>query len=406
MYLPRHVDSWIRAAIREFPIVALLGARQTGKSTTLQHVLGGSFRYVTFDSIADREAAHRDPELFLSNFVGPTIFDEVQYVPSLFSALKRRVDAKQQPGMFVLTGSQQLHIISGLRESLVGRVLLSNLHPMTAWERAGLGDQTHWLVRLVNEGPAALLGSVSRPWQPLRELIRGGLPGVLTKSDAFLPDYFKSYVTTYLERDLRSQHAAADPMAMSAFLRLLAPLSAQPINRSQLGREIGVSSPTSARWLAWLTGANLWRELPAFDGNAIKRVAKAAKGMLFDTGLICHLLQAQRETTLQSHPLLGSVFETAVALELRAIIDASLPGASLYHWRTPYGHEVDAVIEHEGRLFAFECKWSSNVSCSAVAGLTAFRRTFGERVAATIVVTPIGDRRWIDRDILQVPWGP
>lgn len=407
MYLTRLVEEPLIAAAREFPVLALVGARQTGKSTTLRRLFLDTHQYVTFDDISNREAARRDPELFLSNFLGPTIFDEIQYAPELMPALKRRVDESPRPGHYLLTGSQQLHLVRGLRETLAGRVLLLQLHPLTAWERAGFGAQRHWLTRWVSEGARPLLAAEpSTDFSPLRELIRGGLPGLIGKSDRFLPGYFRSYITTYLERDLPAQHEVQDATAIGTFLRLLAPLTAQEINRSQLGREIGASSPTAARWLGWLAGANLWRELPAYDGNVLKRVAKKPKGMLFDTGLVCHLLQAQRPQTLQAHPSLGSVFEAAMALELQAVVDSQLDGATLHHWRTPYGHEVDLVLEHEGRLFAFECKWRSQVDPRALVGLTAFRQAYGGRVAGAAVLTPIGAARWLADGVFQLPWSP
>ncbi|MEK7704859.1 MAG: ATP-binding protein [Myxococcota bacterium] len=407
MYLARHIESTLQAALQEFPVVGLVGARQTGKSTLLKQLLGATYAYVTFDDLGQRAAARRDPKLFLSAYPGPTVLDEAQYVPELLSAIKQVVDADPTPGRFVLTGSQQLQLVRDLRETLVGRILLLSLHSMTAWERAGLGAHRHWLNVLLDDGPAALVPSRAHiPWEPLRELIRGGLPGLLDKSDRFLPGYFQSYVTTYLERDLPAQHQAQDPVAMGTFLRLLAPLTAQEINRSQLGRDIGVASPTSARWLSWLAGANLWHELPAYHANAVKRVSKSPKGMLFDTGLICSLLQAQRPGMLQAHPQLGAIFEAAVSLELQAVVDAALQGSTLYHWRTPYGHEVDIVIEHEGRLYAIECKWRSHVDPRELTGITAFRRTYGDRVAAAVVVTPVGDVRWITEGVLQVPWAP
>ncbi|MBN1961567.1 MAG: DUF4143 domain-containing protein [Deltaproteobacteria bacterium] len=149
-------------------------------------------------------------------------------------------------------------------------------------------------------------------------------------------------------------------------------------------------------------GANLWRELPPFSGNLIKRVSKRAKGMLFNTGLICYLLQTQRVPTLQTNPSLGAIFKATICLEIQAVIDSVQNGANLYHWRTPYGHEVDLVLEHEGRLYAFECKWGEDIKPSALVGLQAFRKTYGNKFAACIVVTPIGATRWIANGILKI----
>ncbi len=405
MYLERHIESSLSEAVRQFPVVALSGSRQTGKSTLLKHLFAQRFDYVTLDDMTLRSQAQKDPQAFLRNYPDPLIIDEVQYAPELFSEIKRRVDVSGAPGQFVLSGSQQFHLIRNLQESLAGRVLLMNLLPMTPQERGGAGRSDHWLDRLLRTGrlerddfPAA--SNVATPEQVIR---KGGLPGLLDKTEAFFSAYFDSYLRTYIERDISLMIQLENASRMMEFLRLLAPLSMREMNKSQLGRDIGMTSPTANRWLQVLEATGVWHNIPAFHGNLIKRIAKTPKGVLFDTGLICHLVQINSREALLTHPLLGFLFESAFVHEIKAVMAASLLNARVYHWRASQ-REVDLVIEYGGKLFAFECKWNATLRGDEHKDLLRFREEYGDRVAFSAVVTSTGTFRELESGIFQLPW--
>ncbi|WP_052882715.1 ATP-binding protein [Kiritimatiella glycovorans] len=394
-------------ATSQFPAVALSGVRQAGKSTLLKHLFQASYDYVTLDDTTLRTQARRDPVTFLRNYDQPLIIDEVQYAPQLLPEIKRRIDEHNRTGQFILSGSQPFHLIRNLQESLAGRVLLMELFPMTVWERSGRGSAKHWLPMLLEEG--SLTRADFSETEDLRRpeaMIRlGGLPGLLGKKEKFVGPFFESYLRTYIERDLSLAVQLEDASRMIDFMRLLAPLTMREINKSRLGRDIGMSPPSAQRWLQSLETGGVWHKLPAYSGNQIKRIAKRAKGTLFDTGLICHLLQVVSRESLLTHPMLGFLFESAVFLEMRALVSSTLSNVRFYHWRSQQ-QEVDLVLECGGKLFAFECKWNALLRGDEHRGLLRFRETYGDRVAFAGIITSTGHFAELEHHVYQIPWIP
>jgi len=405
MYLDRHIEQPLVEAVAQFPVVALSGPRQTGKSTLLKHLFSAGFDYVTLDDMSLRNQAQKDPQTFLRNYPGPVMIDEVQYAPQLFPEIKRRADGSGASGQFILSGSQQFHLIRNLQESLAGRALLMNLLPLTSQERNGLGRQRHWLNSLLRNGRLDKTEIPEAPEQsaPERAVRCGGLPGLLNKTESFFSAYFESYVRTYIERDISLMIQLENSSRMFEFLQLLAPLSMREINKSQLGREISITAPTANRWLQVLEATGVWHNIPAFHGNLIKRIAKTPKGALFDSGLICHLLQINSRESLLTHPLLGFLFEAAFFNEVQAVISSSLLNARVYHWRAGQ-REVDLVIEYGGKLFAFECKWNATLRGDEHKNLLRFRAEYGDKVAFCAVVTSTGTFRELEPGVCQLPW--
>jgi len=407
MYLSRHIEKTLTDAVRQFPVVALSGPRQTGKSTLLKHLFAERFDYVTLDDMALRNQARKDPQTFLRNYPDPLIIDEVQYASELFPEIKRRVDASGMPGQFVLSGSQQFHLMQNVQESLAGRVVLMNLLPMTQQERNGTGDAGHWLTKLLQVGmlEKADFSAVSKTATPDSVIRRGGLPGLLNKTEPFFGAYFESYLRTYIERDISLMIQLENSSRLVEFFQLLAPLSMREMNKSQLGRDIGMTSPTANRWLQVLEATGVWHNIPAFHGNLIKRIAKTPKGTLFDSGLICHLLQINSREALLTHPSLGFLFEAAFLQEVKAVLSASLLNARVYHWRASQ-REVDLVVEYGGKLFAFECKWNATLRGDEHKDLLRFRAEYGEKVAFSAVITSTGTYREIVDEVFHIPWVP
>jgi predicted AAA+ superfamily ATPase len=415
MYLHRHIEPILQEAVTQFPVVALLGPRQVGKSTLLQTLFKDTHRYLSFDDLALRTEAKSDPVLFLKNFPGPLILDEIQYVPELLSEIKVQVDQDRYAGRFLLTGSQQFHLMKGFQETLPGRILLLHLHPMTVLEKLGMGTLQPWINILLEVKESridrlctapSLDRKIFQAVSPIQEIHKGGLPPILSMRTFFHSAFFDSYIQTYLLRDLVTFLPDTDPTQVVRFLRLLAALSGQEINKNQLGRELFISPPTANRWMERLKISLLWEETAPYFSSMIKRIAKHPKGTLFDTGLICHLQGIPDAEALAVHPSIGSVFETAMRLEIRAYLQTYLMPAQLYHWRIYEGKEVDIVLEYKNRLYAFECKWSSEVSEKDLAGLRAFKDRFKEQVAFLGVITPTGHLWEIKEGIYQIPWIP
>jgi len=383
-YRHRHLESKILKFSRISPAILVTGARQTGKSTLLLHILKPAIKTIVFDPVVDIGNARRDPEFFLSQNPPPVVFDEIQYAPELLPAIKRRIDRDDKPGQYFLTGSQNLSLLKNVSESLAGRVIVLELGTMTLAERsgrAGISSRT-WIEDLFQKKAAALLKRrlrlPARDIEPtlFERIWRGGFPRLLDFSNDVLPDMFNSYISTYIERDIRILLRIEDQHLFSRFFALCAALTAQEINHSQLGREIGITPQTAGRWIAMFRATYQWLEIPPFHGSTIKRISGRSKGYLTDTGLAAFLHKISSPQALAAHPLQGALFETHVVLDIfRQMCQMSVP-PRIYHWRTHGGAEVDLLLERDGVFIPIEIKSGARITDADTRGIRIFRETY------------------------------
>ena len=408
MYLERSATPRLLRLLESFAVVVVTGARQVGKSSLVQHVLGDRMGIVVFDPVIDVENARQDPELFLDNRPPPVILDEIQYAPELISAIKRRVDRDRSPGQYLLTGSQQWGVLRSVAESLAGRAVFLDLEGLSLAEIAGRAQGRPWFSTWLTN-PAELIEGTPNRLRSERtlyeQLWRGALPEAQFLDLDVIPDFHSAYQRTYIERDIRMLAEVSDWQLFGRFVRLLAALTGQEVNHSQLGRELGLTHQTARRWLDIMSAAFQWFEIPAYSGNTIKRISNRGKGYYADTGVACTAQAIASHHIIGGHPLQGALFETAVAGELRKQCALMSPKPNVYHWRTHGGAEVDLVFEYGGRLYPVEIKSSTRVSRRDTTGISAFRKTYPDACVETgLIVAPI-DRiiRLSERDV-AVPW--
>jgi hypothetical protein len=405
-YRTRHIERHLLAMAEHFKAVLVTGARQVGKSTLLAH-LYPQIKRITFDPVQDLYGARRDPDLFLDNFPAPLVLDEIQFVPELLPALKRRMDGNPAPGQYFLSGSQQLAVLRNITESMAGRVGILRLGGLTPLERQGFGGDHPWLERYfehpaepghyVREAPAFEEGLFRALW-------RGAMPGTLDLPDALIPDYYHSYFSTYIERDIRLQGEIRDVMEFSRFVGLAGALSGQEINVAQLGRDIGVAPKTARHWLDMLAACYQWRELPAYSGNAVKRVSAKRKGYVCDSGLACWSQRISGPESLASSPLLGAMFETMTVNALLSYANLLSMPPQAWHWRTAAGAEVDLVFERDGKLYPVEVKCKTNVTGHDARGIQAFKATYGDKVQHGLILYAGHEVRKVSEHVTALPW--
>jgi predicted AAA+ superfamily ATPase len=407
MYVGRSVTDKLKKLVKAFPIVVVSGARQVGKTTLLRHVFP-DLDYVAFDPSMDVENARAEPDIFLHNHRLPLVLDEIQYAPELVSAIKRQVDeAQARPGMFLLTGSQQWQVMRALAESLAGRVAFLDLQGFSIQELAAA--QTGWLGRWMDD-PDGLLASrppaATWPGRTLWEwLWRGAMPGTSALDADMVPDFWTGYHRTYVERDARLAGSVEDWQRFGQFLGLMSALTAQEVNASQLGRDIGITPQTARRWLAILAGTFQWVEHPAFARNAVKRVSSKPKGYLADTGLACFHAHISSPASLGGHPLVGALFETSMVNEIRKQAAALSGGVAYSHWRAAGGAEVDLLLERDGVLYPFEIKLTASPSRRHASGLAAFRKAYPDRrIAKGAILCATQRPFWVTEDVAALPW--
>lgn len=353
--IPRILETRLRELASKFPIVTITGPRQSGK-TTLCRALFRDKPYISLEAPDVQAYARTDPRGFLADNSEGAVLDEVHRVPELLSYLQPLVDEQPTRGRFILTGSANFSLLQSLGQSLAGRTALLELLPLSLEE-----------IRRFPEPPGDL-------WTLLW---RGSYPALYDRG-LEAGDWYPSYVSTYLERDVRTILAVGDLLAFQTFLRLCAGRLAQLVNFSSLAADAGVTHNTARAWLSVLeAGYVAWR-LPPFHANLSKRLVKTPKLHFVDTGLACYLLGIRSADQLREHPLRGAIFETWVASEiLKSRIHRGLP-SSLSFFRDRKGSEVDLIVEDGRTLLAVETKSGQTVAADFFAGLESFRALTAE----------------------------
>jgi len=408
MYVQRLLSDRLKRLFATFPAVVITGARQVGKSTWIAELFGSRAEQVVLDPVIDVGNARADPDLFLAGRRTPIVLDEIQYAPELVAALKRRIDRDRRAGQFLITGSQQWGVMRSLSESLAGRAVFLDLEGFCLAEIAGTTGEPTWLEawledpgRFLSQPPARL--RLERPL--FEQLWRGFLPEAQFLPLGSVPDFHAAYQRTYVERDVRLLADVSDWQQFARFTRLAAALTAKEINHSQLGREIGITPQTAKRWLGTLRATFQWSEVPAYSGNAVKRISGRSKGFVSDVGAACAAQAISSPAALSGHPLFGAMFETAVAGEIRRLCSALPVRPNVYRWRAHSGAEIDLLLERDGVFHPIEIKATSHPARSAAAGLAAFRATYpGLRVAPGLVIGPVERVAPLTADDWVIPW--
>lgn len=319
-YYHRAIEPNLLKYLTIFPVIGLTGPRQSGKSTLLRHQLSDRYRYVTFDNQSIVDAFYDDPNRFMAQYSDHVIFDEVQKAPEIFNYIKIAVDNdRQHYGKYILTGSSQFSFIHQISESLAGRMGLLTLLPFQ-----------------YTEIPEHLRD---------RAIYSGSYPELIDRDYMHKEEWYASYLTTYLEKDVRALSQVGDLRDFSRFISLLAANTSQLLNLTHYARDLGVSVPTIKRWLSVLEASYIIFLLPPYYKNIGKRIVKSPKIYFYDTGLVAYLTRIQTKELYEQGPMHGALFENYVIAEIykRELLDAR--HKELSYFRTSHGEEVDLIID-------------------------------------------------------------
>jgi uncharacterized protein len=346
----------------QYPVVVVTGPRQTGKTTMLQAGLPDT-HFVTLDLPSVAEQAEQSPGDFLRQHPEPLIIDEVQYAPGLFRYLKAAVDAdRNRNGRFFLTGSQKFTMMKGISESLAGRAVIFEMDTLSSAEILGTPETA-------STGIAAFL------W-------RGGFPALYKDPTMGTQDFFSSYVATYLERDLRQLLRVGNLRDFERFLRICATRTAQMVNLSEMARDVGIAVSTAREWLSALEASGHVYLLEPYFGNLGKRLIKAPKLYMRDTGLLCFLLGFDSAEALVRSHAIGPVWETFVLNQLIRHQQYTGTAAKLFYFRDTHGTEVDFLIDHNGRVRLMEAKWAEVPDAADAKQIAKVRNWLGPLAAS------------------------
>ena len=370
----------IQSVLGHYPVIGLIGPRQSGKTTMLKGMFP-DYAYVNFEDIDIRQFATEDPRGFLLQYSGKVIFDEVQHVPELFSYLQSKVDSEGKMGDFIISGSQNFQLIEKITQILAGRVAIFRLFPFTVQEM----KEGNWLDK-------NLANVISK----------GFYPAIFQR--ALDPDfYFANYLQTYVQRDISKLVNIQDNLTFKRFLKLCAFRAGQVVNFNELARDAGISHTTARNWLAILETSFILYTLPPFFENFGKRLIKSPKLYFYDTGLLSHLLGIRKGAVDPTHAHWGQLFENMIVSEYIKQ-DAHEAGMrEFYFWRDSKGHEVDLLYQDGDKLTIIEIKASKTVLLKMFDGLNYFENISTWKIQDKVLVYG-GDQPQVRTDYKVVPW--
>lgn len=403
--MKRHALPLLKELLELFPCVALLGVRQCGKTTLLQELLP-EWRLFDLEKLSDYEVIARDPDLFLRINAEHVAVDESQLLPALFSALRVAIDSRRDvPGRFVITGSSSPDLLAAISESLAGRVALVEMGPLSLAEAHELPPSAFYSLVAARAAAESFMAMVPRV--SLEQLanywLLGGYPEPWIKgSPRFRKLWMQNYLQTYLDRDLPRLFPGLDRQKFRLFVQMLAQLSGNIINYSEVARALGVSQPTARDYFQIAHGTFLWRHLPPYEKDASKRVVKHPKGYLRDSGLLHYLLHLSGRDELMAHPRMGPSWESAVIETLLRGFAAAGVDCRPYHYRTGGGAEIDLVLEGEFGLVPVEIKHTQHVDPRSLRAMRDFVAERGCRYG--IVINNDEKVRRLDENILSIPY--
>ncbi|MBQ7503652.1 ATP-binding protein [bacterium] len=371
MYIYRHYEPAIQKAGQSFPCIVIYGPRQVGKSTTADHLFGSKYRTVTLDDLDDRSLALQQPKLFLETYGWPLVIDEIQKAPLLLDEIKKNIDAQRliwlkngqkQELMYILTGSSRFDLQQSISESLAGRCGIIEMASLSQAEKCGaegrlFDPDISALLQRERELPEAYKSRQA----VFEDIFQGGMPDIFT-GKAERDIYFKSYVNTYIEKDVRKLTAAGSELQFRNFLTLTALRTAQELHCDAIANSVGIDVRTCRRWISILETSGLVYLLHPYMANVSSRIIKAPKLYFTDTGLCAYLCKWPNAEMLQNCAMSGAFFETYAVSELikNCFVHNTEPGDLLYYYRDIDQKEIDLLYVRRGDLYPIEIKTSAS----------------------------------------------
>ena len=357
-YIKRHMEDIVLRLSESFPAVLVTGPRQCGKTTMLRHLAeleGRNRNYVTLDDLNERALAKNDPELFLQMHQPPVLIDEVQYVPELFTYIKIYADARHNPGDFWMTGSQIFRLMRGVQESMAGRAALLHLSPLSQRELAGVQNRPFSLdLKRLLEDEEKMPHLDARAL--FAQLWQGCMPAIAGNSAAVRDDLYASYLSTYIERDVRDLSGTIDALKFLDFITAAAARTGQVLNIHALAEDAGIDQVTAKNWLNILETLGIVFLLHPYSNNVLKRTIKSPKLYFYDTGFVCYLTKWSSAEVALTGAMNGALLENYTVSEIIKGYQNAGITPYLHYYRDRDAKEIDLLLESDGRLYPLEIK--------------------------------------------------
>ncbi|MDO4219235.1 MAG: ATP-binding protein [Synergistaceae bacterium] len=361
-YIPRALEKIVLQVTNEYPVVLVTGSRQVGKTTMLQKLMEGTDRsYVSLDDLNERNLAKTDPEIFLQLHKAPVLIDEVQYAPELFSYIKLHVDKHHTPGDFWLTSSQVFKLMKGVQESLAGRVAVLSLTSLS--QREIFREETApFVVDLQSLSARSKARTKADTRGIFERIFKGSMPAIISGQYSNSQIFYSSYLSTYVERDVKELSDAINSLKFLHFITAVAARCGQMLNVADIARDADINQTQTKSWLGILETLGIIFYLHPYSNNMLKRLVKTPKLYFYDTGLVCYLTKWSNAETLESGAMNGAILENYVVSEIMKSYLNCGKEPYMYYFRNKDAKEIDIVLEHDGVLNPIEIKKSSNPS--------------------------------------------
>lgn len=357
-YIARHMEQRVLELSKSYSAILLTGPRQAGKTTMLRSLAekeGIGRKYVSLDDLSVRDMAKNDPALFLQLHKPPVLIDEVQYAPELFTYIKMHIDEHHNPGDFWMTGSQIFRLMRGVQESLAGRVALLHMSPLSQREIIGAGcvPFTTDFDQLLGESKKAT--PVDTP-ALFKRIWRGSMPGIASGLYEDRNMYYSSYISTYVERDVRELSGTVDALKFNYFITAMAARTSQLLNYKALADDADIDVQTSKAWVDILETLGIIFLLHPYSNNVLKRTIKTPKVYFYDTGLVCYLTKWSSPEVAESGAMSGALLENFTVSEIMKGYQNAGREPYLYFYRDRDAKEIDVIMEGDGKLCPLEIK--------------------------------------------------
>lgn len=401
-YIVRNLEKVIWQVTQEYPVVLVTGPRQVGKTTMLQKLMRGTERgYVSLDDLNERNLAKTDPELFLQLHKPPVLIDEVQYAPELFTYIKIHVDKYHEPGAFWLTGSQVFKLMQGVQESLAGRVAVLSMTSLSQAEINGV-EMEPFVVDIEALAARAKGREAADARDIFARIYQGSMPAIVSGANSNSQIFYSSYLSTYIERDVKELSDAIDSLKFLRFITAVAARCGQMLNVADIARDADINQVQAKNWLGILETLGIIFYLYPYSNNLLKRLVKTPKLYFYDTGLVCYLTKWSSAETLESGAMNGAILENYVVAEIRKTYLNNGMEPYLYYYRDKDAKEIDIVLEHDGVLNPIEIKKTSNPGTELIKVFELLDRSSMPRAkGAVICMKPVLSA--IDRENYIVP---
>lgn len=401
MFINRHIVSFIKRMSTQFKILLITGSRQVGKSTLLRETFLPNYDYAVLDDYTELEIALKDPALFFKNHKLPLVIDEVQRAPNVFLQIKLIADSSDEKGIIILTGSQSYKLLSAAADSLAGRICIIEMPALSLREKFEVGFYTEFLPteEYIKER-SKKIKSYASLWN---HIFRGSFPELSASSIEWEP-FFRSYVRTYIDRDVAEFVNVKNLVKFNIFMKCLAARTGELYNAEAVSRDVGLSLKTIQEWTSILESSGIIKFIHPYANNITNRNIKTPKIYFMDTGLVCYLVGWTNENVAMNGAMSGALFETFIVSEvIKSYYNAGHDIDKIYFYRDKDKKEIDLVIEKDETLYPIEIKKTAHPTIEMAKSFGVLSKINGKNVGHGCIICQCEKKFELSDDVTALP---